>query len=519
MRPRFCILVLLAPAHLPARKPAPADADVGTLLSSAHHALKKGFHQKAFDHYRTVHRSLSSEAYEHAELQEGLCVCAARLRKEKVAISACGNASALRERSSSPSPPPLPLLMAQGEAQLFASEPLAARSTFRAALRAAEAGEAFRLEKEARDAVRRAEGRLFVSFSRQRGAIVHGTALRTSSFASLTDALQACAAERWCKALSANLLTASKANAKVVRVTLYNSTIVSSDAEQPPSARSMSYVRDAPEHGYASFPASTLDLKLYPRSTPAGATSGELFTVARAMLLCDANADKGGANACAGFVVQDEAEEVEPGVAYRIEFRMRKGAASLGTAAEPPSAAVRPATGKIAFAREKPAELKQPEPPQHTHIPRQPPPGGRAGGGGGGGGNPFGGGGGPFGSGGGFGGFGGGGFNFGGGGGGGGGGGRGPPPAKPSRDYYAILKVPKDASARAIKKAYHSRAREWHPDKNPVEAGAARAKKADRNFKLIARAYEVLSDRATREAYDRGENVDDPKWRASGPFG
>ena len=62
-----------------------------------------------------------------------------------------------------------------------------------------------------------------------------------------------------------------------------------------------------------------------------------------------------------------------------------------------------------------------------------------------------------------------------------------------------------------VKKAYHTRAKEWHPDKNRGEA--KREEKAERNFKLIARAYEVLGDKETRAAYDRGENVDDPKWR------
>ena len=97
------------------------------------------------------------------------------------------------------------------------------------------------------------------------------------------------------------------------------------------------------------------------------------------------------------------------------------------------------------------------------------------------------------------------------------GGGRAPPrqpPAPKVRDYYAILKVPRGASAKQIKKAYHGRAKEWHPDKNRG-TDAKREEKAERNFKLIARAYEVLGDKETRAAYDRGENVDDPKWRPS----
>ena len=483
------------------------STDLDASLSSGHKALKKGFHQKAFDHYKAVHRGLRTAAYEHAELQEGLCVCAAKLRKEKVAITACGNASSIRERFASPLPPPLPLLMAQGEAKLFADDAMGARSTFRQALRKAETGEAFRLEKEAREAVRRAEGRLFVSYSRQRG-MSGGVSLRSSSFPSLADALTACAAERSCKALGINLLAASKA-AEKVRATLYGSSKVSSDVHQMPSARMLMFVKDAPEHGYGVFPASTLDRAAYPRTVSVpGAVTGELMTVGRAMALCDAgSAAPGSSGACAGFIVSSESEEVDPSARYRIEFRIRK--ATRGAEQEPPSSNVRPARGIVAFAREKPAELKAPEPPQPKQPPKPPPrpePAARGRGGGS-----------PFGGGGGGGGFFGGGGPFGGGGGpfGGRGGGRRPPPppAKPRRDYYSILKVSKDASARAIKKAYHQRAKQWHPDKNRGVGDEERMKKAERNFKLIARAYEVLSDGPTRDAYDRGEDVDDSKWR------
>ena len=96
--------------------------------------------------------------------------------------------------------------------------------------------------------------------------------------------------------------------------------------------------------------------------------------------------------------------------------------------------------------------------------------------------------------------------------------GRGRPaqPSKPKRDYYAILQVPKDASARQIKRAYHARAKQWHPDKH--QGDPKKLEKAERNFKLIARAYEVLSDKEKRAGFDRGEDVDDTKWRPS-PFG
>ncbi|KAG8520885.1 DnaJ subfamily B member 2 [Galemys pyrenaicus] len=63
--------------------------------------------------------------------------------------------------------------------------------------------------------------------------------------------------------------------------------------------------------------------------------------------------------------------------------------------------------------------------------------------------------------------------------------------------YYEILDVPRSASADDIKKAYRRKALQWHPDKNPDNKEFA-----ERKFKEVAEAYEVLSDKHKREIYD-----------------
>ena len=467
-------------------------------------------------------------------------MCAARLKKEKVAITACENATALRASeaaasSAPPPPPPLTLLMAKGEASLFADEPLAAREHFRAAARRAADGDALRQEKEARDALRRAEGRLFVSFTRQRGRCT-GKPLKSHTYYTVADALKACSGVRGCRAVGFNLVVASgkggSNSGAALAATLYDASDVVSDSDVPPSARQLTYLRDMGGHAYAVLAEQTLDRAAFPRTTlpsTAGGLSGGTLTVAKAMVLCDAASH--GASACAGFVVDlDGASEADPHVSYRVEFRTRKPPTPTHGGGGVPTGTAKPAQRRMSFVRDQAAEKPTPQPKQPDPPPRQEPPragGGRGRGGGGGarGGGGFGGGGGgnPFGDF--FGGGGGGGNPFGGGGrgqsrGGGGGfgggfGGQPPrqaPAAKPARDYYAILKVAKTASARQVKKAYHQRAKEWHPDKNRG-GDPKRLEKAERNFKLIARAYEILGDRDSRSAYDRGENVDDPKWR------
>lgn len=68
------------------------------------------------------------------------------------------------------------------------------------------------------------------------------------------------------------------------------------------------------------------------------------------------------------------------------------------------------------------------------------------------------------------------------------------------KDYYRILGVSKDATEGDLKKAYRKLAMKWHPDKH---ADAEAKKKAEAQFKDIAEAYDVLSDKERRQVYDQ----------------
>ena len=63
-------------------------------------------------------------------------------------------------------------------------------------------------------------------------------------------------------------------------------------------------------------------------------------------------------------------------------------------------------------------------------------------------------------------------------------------------DFYATLGVSKSASESEIKKAYRKLAMQYHPDKNAGD------KQAEKKFKEINAAYEVLKDAKKRQQYD-----------------
>jgi len=65
------------------------------------------------------------------------------------------------------------------------------------------------------------------------------------------------------------------------------------------------------------------------------------------------------------------------------------------------------------------------------------------------------------------------------------------------RDYYATLGVPRTASQADIKKAFRKLARQHHPDVNKGNAAA------ERRFKEVSEANEVLSDTEKRKLYDQ----------------
>ncbi|MCF6240875.1 MAG: J domain-containing protein [Bacteroidales bacterium] len=65
------------------------------------------------------------------------------------------------------------------------------------------------------------------------------------------------------------------------------------------------------------------------------------------------------------------------------------------------------------------------------------------------------------------------------------------------KDYYKILGVSKNASDAEIKKAYRKLARKYHPDVNPND------KEAEKKFKEINEANEVLGNPENRKKYDK----------------
>ena len=89
-------------------------------------------------------------------------------------------------------------------------------------------------------------------------------------------------------------------------------------------------------------------------------------------------------------------------------------------------------------------------------------------------------------------------------------------------DYYEVLGVSKSASAQEIKSAYRKQALAWHPDRHKDDKAGA-----EKRFKEINEAYQILSDPQKRSAYDQfghqafspgGGFREAPGFGGAGPF-
>lgn len=79
------------------------------------------------------------------------------------------------------------------------------------------------------------------------------------------------------------------------------------------------------------------------------------------------------------------------------------------------------------------------------------------------------------------------------------------------KDFYEVLGVTKGASAEDLKKAYRKLALEWHPDRHKDNK-----EEAEKRFKEINEAYQVLSDPQKKASYDQFGHV--PPAGGGNPF-
>lgn len=70
-------------------------------------------------------------------------------------------------------------------------------------------------------------------------------------------------------------------------------------------------------------------------------------------------------------------------------------------------------------------------------------------------------------------------------------------------NYYEILEVSEKASIEVIEKAYKALVKKYHPDLQPNE----NKHEAEKKIKIINEAYEILSDAAKKESYDKKLNA------------
>jgi curved DNA-binding protein CbpA len=68
------------------------------------------------------------------------------------------------------------------------------------------------------------------------------------------------------------------------------------------------------------------------------------------------------------------------------------------------------------------------------------------------------------------------------------------------KKYYQTLGVSETATQEEIKKAYRKLALKWHPDRN-----LNNKEEAEKKFKEIGEAYEILGIEDLRKRYDSGE--------------